>query len=222
MNGLGSDSRLLARLAGRTAHDLNNMLAVLSGHIYLLRSAAEPAEEAFEAMERVMEHLQRLTGSLAAVGALAEEAAALVDVNDAVTSASEATPRVELDLEPGLPRLRARRSDLESAVRALVANASEASDPAQSVRVSTLADPDGGVRILVEDRGRGVPAEVRRRSFEPLFSTSGMKGRGIGITVATVVAAGLGGSLEIEEHAGGGTRATLRLPASDPELPNQT
>jgi signal transduction histidine kinase len=222
VNASSPDPRLLSRLAGKTAHDLNNVLAVFSGHIHLLRSAAEPQEEAFEAMEKVLEHLQRLAGSLAAVGALAQEEAAPVDVNETVGSACEAARRVELDLEPGLPPLRARRSDLESAVRALVANASEASDPAQSVRVSTLSDPDGGVRIQVEDRGRGVPAEVRRRSFEPLFSTSGMKGRGIGITVATVVAAELGGSLQIEEHAGGGTRATLRLPASDPESPSQS
>ncbi|MDQ2978972.1 MAG: HAMP domain-containing histidine kinase [Acidobacteriota bacterium] len=221
MNSPSSDPPLLSRLAGRTAHDLNNMLAVFSGHIYLLRSAAEPAEEAFEAMEKVMEHLERLAGSLAAVGALAQEEAAPVDVNEAVSSACAATPRVELDLESGLPPLRARRLDFERAVRALLANASEASDPAQSVRVSTLSEPDGGVRIQVEDRGPGIPAEVRRRSFEPLFSTSGMKGRGIGITVATVVAAELGGSLEIEEHPGGGTRATLRLPGSLPGLPNQ-
>ena len=218
----GPATRLLSRLAGKAAHDLNNGIAVFSGHVYLLRSAAEPPEEAFQAMDKVLEHLQRLAASLAAVGALAQEEAAPVNVNDAVTSASAATPRVELDLEPGLPPLRARRADLERAVYALLVNASEASGPEEPISLRTLADPDGGVQIRVEDRGKGVSADVRRRSFEPLYSTSGMKGRGIGITVAAAVAAELGGSLAIDDRPGGGTFATLRLPASERESPNQS
>ncbi|MDQ2979625.1 MAG: HAMP domain-containing histidine kinase [Acidobacteriota bacterium] len=222
MNGSGPDPRLLSRLAGKASHDLNNALAVFSGHIYLLRAEAEPPEEAFQAMEKVLEHLQRLSASLAAVGSLAPAEAAPVDVNDAVTSASAATPRVDLELEPGLPLLRACRADLERAVSALLVNASEASGPAERVLLRTLSDPDRGVRIRVEDRGKGVPADVRRRRFEPLYSTSGMKGRGIGITLAAAVAAELGGTLAIDDVSGGGTCATLRLPASERESPNQS
>jgi signal transduction histidine kinase len=216
--------QLLSRLAGRTAHDLNNVLAVLSGHLYLLRAEAEPPEEAFAAMEIAVEQLQTLAKSLAALGPLASGELLPVDVNEAVRAAAEnrgSAGAVEQDLAAGLPRVPARREDLTQAVEALISNALEASGPGQPVRVATALDPEGAVGITVEDSGEGVPAEVRRRSFEPLFSTRGVKCRGVGITLATAVAAQSGGSLSIEERPGGGTRATLRLPVADSSSADQ-
>jgi signal transduction histidine kinase len=207
-------ARLAVRLAARTAHDLNNVAAVFSGHIYLLRNAAETSEEALAAMETVMEHLARLTGSLMAFGTLGTEEAAAIDINDVVRSAAktvQAAAPVELDLDPDLPAVSGRRGDLERALEALVSNSREASDPDRPIRVSTRRDPEGSLQITVEDAGKGVPSEVRRRNFEPLFSTKGEKGHGIGLAIASTVAALHGGSLEIEDRPEGGTRATLRI-----------
>ena len=115
-------ARLASRVAARTAHDLNNIAAVVSGHIYLLRSGAEPMEEAFEAMEKAMEHMERLTRSLTALGTLGLEPVEATDVNEALreTLAGAGAGGVELDLDPELPKLSTRRADLIRAVDALV------------------------------------------------------------------------------------------------------
>src|ERR1019366_8046136 len=62
-------ARIAARLAARTSHDLNNILAIFSGHLYLLRESAEPLEEGLDAMEKAIATLHRLSRSLADLGA---------------------------------------------------------------------------------------------------------------------------------------------------------
>ena len=63
-------ARLAARVAARAAHDLNNALAVFSGHIYLLRESAEPVSEALDAMEKAAENVKRSAKNLSEVGFL--------------------------------------------------------------------------------------------------------------------------------------------------------
>jgi signal transduction histidine kinase len=207
-------ARLTTRLASRTAHDLNNVAAVFSGHVYLLRSEAEPLEEAFEAMEKALEHLERLTRGLASLGTLGIEPLETVDVNAVVRSAAEgAGGPVELDLDSEVPPLSGRREDLRRAVEALLVNAREANEPGRPVRLSTKRDKAGSAfTITIEDSGKGVEAEARRRDFSPLFSSKGMKGRGFGVTLARMVAALSDGSLALEDRPEGGTRAILRFP----------
>ena len=204
-----SGGRLTARLAARTAHELNNIAAVISGHVYLLRAAAEPPEEGFDAMEKALEHVQRLTASLTALGGLGADEPESVDVAEVAREAAGGGAIV-LDLPEGLPRVRAGRRDLLRAISALLTNAREAE--AGEVRLSARA-ADSSVIVAVEDTGPGISAEVRRRDFDPLFTTRGEKGRGIGLSVARLAAGLSGGSLSLEDLPGGGTRATITLPA---------
>ena len=69
------------------------------------------------------------------------------------------------------------------------------------------------VRLEVEDSGPGVPPEVRGRLFEPFFTTKDVgKGTGLGLSIAFGIVQAHGGTLEVENHAGGGARFALNLP----------
>lgn len=212
-----SDLQLASRLASRAAHDLNNIAAVFSGHIFLLRQSAEPTEEAFEAMEKASKQLERLSRSLSRLAALGGDDLERLDLNElarmsAADSASSPNP-VELDLEPDLPPTRGRKADLRQALEALLANAREASDPTVPIRVSTRRLPDGSrVVLAVEDAGHGIPPAIEQRVFEPLFSTREEKGRGIGLTVAAAVASEHGGTCKIERNSNRGATVSLSLP----------
>lgn len=213
-----SDIRLASRVASRVAHDLNNVAAVLTGHIYLLRNSAESREEAFGAMEKAMEHLLRLTQSLGALGGVGLEEESAFDLNavlkEMVKEAKGPADRgpVRLDLALKLPKIRGRKGDIQIAIDALLANAREATGPNADISISTRALSGGrGVAVRVEDSGGGIPPPAAERIFDPLFSTRGTKGRGIGLTLAAVVALLHGGSCEVERRPEGGTRAVLEL-----------
>lgn len=73
---------------------------------------------------------------------------------------------------------------------------------------------DGHVAFAVIDHGPGVPLELRERIFEPFerFDPHSGAGTGLGLPVSRRLAAALGGTLIVEETAGGGATFVLRLP----------
>jgi signal transduction histidine kinase len=205
------DRRLAARLAGRVAHDLNNVAVVLAGHVYLLREGAEPIEEGLAEIERATEQIRTLTGSLLALAAIGRGTEEAFDPNAVAREAATAlSPAAELLLDPAAGKLFGRGEDVRRAIDSLIANAREASPPDAPIRISTVAGTEA-VEIRVEDSGAGIAPGSATRIFDPLFSTSGSRGRGIGLTIASLVAAVHGGTCELESISGGGTRAILRL-----------
>jgi len=73
------------------------------------------------------------------------------------------------------------------------------------------------VMIHVDDRGPGIPDELREQVFRPFFRVEGSRNRdsggtGLGLTVAKTVALAHGGDVLLSARSGGGLRATIVLP----------
>jgi signal transduction histidine kinase len=65
--------------------------------------------------------------------------------------------------------------------------------------------------LAVDDRGAGVPAQVRERLFHP-FATGRAGGVGLGLALAHRIVVLHGGRLRLDDREGGGTRALITLP----------
>lgn len=81
-----------------------------------------------------------------------------------------------------------------------------------TVRARHLGETGGQVAIEVEDTGPGVPEEVRRRLFEPFFTTR-EKGSGLGLAIVQKTAETNAGHVEVDSTPGRGTTFRLILPA---------
>jgi signal transduction histidine kinase len=76
-------------------------------------------------------------------------------------------------------------------------------------------DHDGNVRIVVEDRGPGIPVADRRRIFKPFErgrAARGAGGAGIGLAVVSQIVASHGGRVEVDPSTDRGTRLIVSLP----------
>lgn len=89
--------------------------------------------------------------------------------------------------------------------------------PRLVVRAERSAD---AIKLLLVDRGPGLPPEVREHLFEPFVTTRPMgEGTGLGLYTSQMIAHELGGALTLDEEAPHGTRATLTLPLERKPVP---
>lgn len=67
--------------------------------------------------------------------------------------------------------------------------------------------------ITIADNGAGIDREVRERIFEP-FVTTKARGTGLGLAICKKIVEEHGGTIGLDNEAGGGTRFTITLPAT--------
>jgi len=105
-----------------------------------------------------------------------------------------------------LPEIEAHGSELNQVWTNIVDNATDAMDGRGSLSITAdpEAEPGGiGVRVTICDSGPGMPADVRRRIFEPFYTTKEPgKGTGLGLHISHNVVAQHGGRIEVESEPG--------------------
>jgi nitrogen fixation/metabolism regulation signal transduction histidine kinase len=209
-------------VARRLAHEFKNILTPMSLSLHRLRRRADHVPEAdraavsesLTAFDQALADLTRLAGQFSQYARLPEPRFESLDLSDVVRDAARAHEpgNVTVVLTPAADPLpiSADRLLLSRAVHNLLLNACEASPDGASVEVRTGAD-DGRAMVEILDRGTGLAREVRDRLFEPYVSTKS-RGSGLGLSLVRDIALQHGGSVVIEDRAGGGARACLSLP----------
>lgn len=227
--------RSLGELTGGVAHDFNNMLAVIIGNLELLQphiDESETAEMVAEALEAA-ELGARLTDRLLAFARRQPLDVKPVAINEMVLDTVALLKRtlgvdieLTLDLAPKLPPVTADRSQLESGLVNLAANARDAMPGGGRLFIETaLASLDGDedvdvpagtfVRLSVADTGLGMVPDVRAKAFEPFFTTKEKgKGTGLGLSSLYGYCRQMGGALTVYSEAGKGSMFNLYLPLS--------
>ncbi len=204
-------------LAG-IAHEVRNPLAALDLFAGLLSEELGGRAEAayvariraeLAALTKVVEEFLDYARARPPVREAVDLALLLAEVAD-LAQPLAAERHVSVTIEGG-GAARADREQLRRAAVNLVRNAVEAAPAASVVEVVARA-ADGEAVIEVADRGAGLPAEARERLFRPFFTTK-EGGTGLGLALAKKVADAHGGTLALEERAGGGTVARLAIPA---------
>jgi two-component system NtrC family sensor kinase len=89
-------------------------------------------------------------------------------------------------------------------------NAREAMPQGGPIEVRVAAE-GMSVVIDVNDRGGGVPEEIRARVFTPFFSTKG-EGTGLGLAITKHIVEAHGGTVTCEPREHGGTTFRIALP----------
>lgn len=226
----------LGELAAGVAHELRNGLATLRGYLGLAERTPAEAASFLAEMRREADHLQRVLEdflSFARPGSVhleAVRAGALLARAAADPALAGAAVRVD-DGGLGETVLHGDPQLLERALRNLLHNAAQAQEAAQAQQAAgpgsaggapagggempveaRLRRTAGGLEIVVEDRGPGVPPELAGRLFDP-FVTARPGGIGLGLALTHRIVDLHGGTVRLEPREGGGTRAVVRLPA---------
>ena len=133
-------------------------------------------------------------------------------VDGAVRASSiPAAIAVEIQLPPAGLAVEVDPDQIRQVLVNLLTNAAQAMPSGGHIRVYAEAKQDGSAaRLGVSDDGPGVPAEVRHRIFEALFTTKA-KGSGLGLALCRRIMEAHGGTIDLEPN-GRGASFVLDLP----------
>lgn len=194
---------------------------------YLRREAPEALRQSHEGIERVSTIIRAMKD----FSGPAVQEKCLHDINQAIDSTltvarNEWKYVAELvrQYDPELPAVPCLLADFNQVVLNLVLNAAAAirdtvgEDPDDKGTITVSTRRDGGwAEIRIADTGPGIPEEIRRRVFEPFFTTRDVgEGTGQGLAVAyAVVVEKHGGTLTFETEVNEGTTFIIRLPLAE-------
>ena len=200
-------------LLASVSHDLRTPLTRLR-----LELALAPPFKRADAMRSDLDEMEHMIDEyLAFARGEAGEAPQTVSIHDLLAIAGEDARRAGAEVELSAP------DDLSASLRPLafkraLANlAGNAAAHGEHVRLSARALPSGGLEIVVEDDGPGIPDEMHEEAFRPFSRldpsrNQNRKGVGLGLAIARDVARGHGGDITLDRSDMGGLRAQIRLP----------
>ena len=230
----------LGEMTGGIAHDFRNLLAVIESGLRLAEKSSEQPDKVrvyIAAARQGIDRGVKLTSQLLAFAKRQELEARAGDVNDLLRNLEllltySAGPgiRIVLELAPDIPNCLIDPSQFDAAVLNLVVNARDAMPHGGEVRISTerwVAEttiscepaPGAYVRVCVKDSGQGIPTEVVGKVFDPLFTTKGENGNGLGLPHVYAFMRRVGGHVSVTSEWGRGTTFDLLFPSVEPDGP---
>ena len=227
----------VGQLTGGIAHDLNNILTVITGTIEILAEAVADRPELVAIARMIDEAAERgadLTQRLLAFARKQPLQPREVDVNSLVIEASNLLRptlgeqvEVQIMLAGDAARALIDPSQLTNAILNLALNARDAMPDGGKLTIETsnviLDDSYAGIHsevtagpyvlIAVTDSGHGIPAGILDNVFEPFFTTKDVgKGSGLGLSMVYGFVKQSNGHIKIYSEDGHGTTVRIYLP----------
>lgn len=221
------------RLASGIAHDFNHILDLVLGLARQRRQLRDlpPAAQA-DALDAALEGVETAAGRgidlTRKLLTFSRNDLLRIEVFDAGEALDGMRPmlrqllpptvRLELGLPDAPASVRLDRQEFELMLLNIAANARDAMPDGGRFEVSVSRSADATIEIALRDTGHGMDEAVRRRIFEPFYSTKKADaGTGLGLSVVADLVKIAGGDVLVESEPGQGTTFRIRLPEAGPE-----
>lgn len=188
---------LVGRLAASISHEINNPLESVTNLLYLIenntqdeaaRNFSRMAQDELARVSHIVTHTLRFNRQSVAVGP--QKLSSLLESSVAIYEGRLKNSGITLDraYADAMP-VRCSATELRQVFANLISNAFDATRRGGRLTLRTrnandLASGRPGVRVTIADTGTGIPAAVRKRLFEPFYTTKGDNGTGLGLWVS--------------------------------------
>lgn len=226
----------LGHLAGTFAHDFNNLLSVILGSLQAAERRVRAGEDPSAEIQRAMTATTRSIQTTSRVLHYTRTRSDTVETSSPAQALEELRTLLEHAVGRGVrlnihvtetPNVAVSAAQLETAVLNLVINARDAVGEVGIIDVELqerrISEEDSlalgvlpglYVSILVCDSGVGMNEDVKRRAFEPFYTTKPEgSGTGLGLSTVRSLMTKMGGAVLLDSASGEGTCIELLLPS---------
>jgi len=210
----------VGELAGGIAHEINNPLQILLGHIQLIQIGRDLPKR-IEIVREQVEKIAQITRRLLNFSRKVPEDFKFepVNINFAIQEILTLVSyqfkyndiEVVLKLDPALPLIYGNKVYLQQVFLNLMINAKDAMQNGGKLTIETLSE-GGNVVIKFTDTGIGMPPEIREKIFEAFFTTKGSRGTGLGLSISRWIIKKHSGEIKVESEVGKGSTFIIVLP----------
>jgi PAS domain S-box-containing protein len=227
----------VGRLAGGVAHDFNNMLSVILGHVELAQKKVDVTAPLCEHLEQIHKAAERSADIVRQLLAFARKQTVtprVLDLNETMAGMLKMLRRligedIDLVLLPGemLWPVKLDSAQIDQILANLCVNARDAIAGVGRITIETEnVTFDAGfcaghkgfvpgeyVMLTVIDDGCGMDRDILKKIFEPFFTTKSL-GQGTGLGLATVygIVKQNNGFIDVYSNPGQGTSFKIYLP----------
>jgi PAS domain S-box-containing protein len=227
----------LGILAGGLAHDFNNYLGGILGHIELALNSIESGDSQQAAAElksslsvfgkaKDLTH-QFLTFAKGGAPILGEGSITDLVQEIAQFSISGSNSTLSLKVEPNLPTCAFDSNQIARVIQNMIINAKQAMPDGGEITISLKSaditethlpiKPGRYIIISIRDSGKGIPEKIMARIFDPFFSTK-EHGSGLGLSICYSIIKKHNGTIDVSRVTSGGTQFDIYLPTLKPSI----
>jgi len=220
----------LGLLAAEVAHEIRNPLTVMKllyHSLDLKFPASDPRAKDARIIDAKIEHLNKIVEQILDFARTTEPKLAPVNLNELVDELgllvrhklANQNVRLIRELQSDLPSVMGDAPQLEQAFLNLILNAAEAMPDGGTLTIKshevhlprTSAHPTH-VAMEFKDTGKGMSAELQKRAFTAVLSTTKAKGTGLGLAIVGRITETHRGDIRIKSKIGRGTSIVITLP----------
>jgi PAS domain S-box-containing protein len=219
-------------MAAGIAHDFNNVLAVISGYAQLLEDGCDGNKEMINGLHTICRAVKDGSETVRRMSEFTrmEKSTAkfmLVDMVDIIKEAINFTTPKWKDLAHASGRTYNFDIDGLARVHGVLGNPSELREITINIINNAIdAMPEGGcmsfrtweegnsVFVRMSDNGIGMTEEVQAKIFDLFYTTKGVEGSGLGMSVVYGLIGKHGGKISLESRVGDGSIFTIELPVA--------
>jgi len=217
----------VSRMAAGIAHEINNPLSIVLGYVEIMTKADGKRLDP-KVYPRILKACERIAVIVKGIQEISQETDSRPEEFDLAKSLQAHlekiadTPslrKVESRLEGLNLQLKMPRGVWDPIIKALVENAFEAANQQQNPQVNVSLTPhEAGISLIIADNGPPFDERNISRFFEPFYSSKfDSHGRGMGLTIAHVLATRMGWSIEIKRQ-GSWTKVQITIPQTSIQM----
>ena len=235
ISGKHEKMALVGQIAGKIAHDFNNMLTIIMGNIDLALMDCKDAaiKKTLELVYKETMKGKDLTKKLVAFARDQEPRQEFFRINEKIDLVINLLKKdlegIELirEYKTGVPELFADPGMIENALINLIQNSIHAISMVEHPRLTIKTDClDNKICFEIEDNGCGIPKEQMKNIFIPSFTLkgdkdgtgsykTGIKGTGYGLSNVKKYIEQNNGNISFKSVFGSGTKFTISLPVKE-------